>query len=383
MDRRPNGPESCERPTPTNSVNPVKQLTATIACFLASVALAQEPSDKPTDQQRWTDRIFQWVGDMSDDRDQLIKRRYAVLMDGVMIHPNTPLASDGGGQLKVEVIEVPYERPFQRIYARHGTDFEYRAFNLIFSRPGPDQQQHHWVEFLRAGEITRGRSLLVNEIDRQAPTYVDRPADITVGNWHTKEFSSTKGFTPYDSFVIPFSFLLHGYHPQSVEKVLLKQMQFRTVIPQVGGMYVSEWVRKQNGGELLLRITHDSSKEWMPTEVSLKSGKGWPKNMKVDQHMRLLQWRQIDRFWLPHMVEHSENFDGRDEHISQVLKLQWTVGAKAPDTAFDPKTEDLRQPILDHFGTEFMRIEDGQVMPPPYYQPPADLLEVFQDDQSK
>lgn len=96
----------------------MKQLTAMAACFLASIALAQEPGDKVTDQQRWTDRIYQWVGDMGVARDELINRRYAVLIDSVMIHPTTTLASDGGGQLKFDAVDVPNERPFQRIYAR-------------------------------------------------------------------------------------------------------------------------------------------------------------------------------------------------------------------------------------------------------------------------
>lgn len=363
----------------------MKSCVILVVCFLADCVFAQERKDSQTDL---ADRVYKWVGDSGADRDSIVKVGFAVLIDGISVQPETALLDDSDDQLKLTVVDVPEESQFQRLYVRKGNGFDYRAFNQIslatIGSDSSEQQVHHWLEFLIAGAITRGREFPFNPSDRRAPPYTDRPDDVSVGEWFIQKFTRTRGLAPYDSFVIPYSFLLsYGMHPESVERTLLQRYQLVSVTPKLGGQYVSEWTRTLNGGELQLSIKHDPNKNWMPTDVRLRSGKGWPKTVKVDQHMRLLRWEKVDQFWLPHLIDCSHDIGGSDRHVREVVKLRWAIGKKVPVSAFDPQTDDLRQPILDHFGVEYRRIDQGKIMSTPTLDPPPELLEEFQSNTSK
>ncbi|TWU00793.1 hypothetical protein [Stieleria varia] len=100
---------------------------------------------------------------------------------------------------------------------------------------------------------------------------------------------------------------------------------------------------------------------------------------KVRQHLRFFRWSKIDGFWLPELAEQSTNFNGQDKLVSQIVKLQWAIGGKAPDAAFDLATEDFCQRIMDHFKADFMRIQDGVLTMSPPYEPPSEIFEHYRE----
>ena len=355
-------------------------------CFLVPFeASGQEAETTITDRERWESRVFEWLADMTSNRDAILRKRYVVLIDSVLIEPQSVIPTGSGDTFRFKTVDIPQESQQQHIYARQHNRFDYRALCQIqaaqFSRQ-PDPQHHAWFEFLHAKSTIRGRKLRINDGDRSAGPYADKPKDKSLGEWWKTDFLWAGGLTPYDSFM-PHEFMRSKYLPESVEDVFFKRGELTKVSRSLGGLMQSAWNINTAFKPVILRVTHDPNKDWMPTEISLKPGKDWPKNIKLDTYVRLSNWQKVDGFWLPHIIEQSQDIGGTDRKDVRLAKFQWAIGKDAPDAAFDVNSEDLREPIMKHFGAEFMAIEDGQLRVAPFYETPEDLRKAFHPELAK